>query len=153
MLDLNENEILRVALAHEERAKSFYEWLARRQGDGPAGDLFDYLATQEEGHIRRLSAVHGIPAFEAAWEEKYVPYLIDLEQLAWEEGIEAAGAEGPDALRKGLLLAKKAESHAIAFYNRACELAEDRNTVDLLRDLESEERIHLSKIEEYLRDL
>jgi rubrerythrin len=148
LLDLNEVEI-----AHEERARSYYERLARRQGDGPAGDLFGYLALEEEGHIRRLSAVHGIPAFEAEWERKYLPYLIDLDRLAWEEGVEAEGAEGTDALRKGLLIARKAESHAIAFYGKACEVVEDQRTVGLLRTLESEERVHLAKIETYLRDL
>lgn len=153
MLDLNEIEILQVALVHEERAKTFYERLARTQGDTPAGDLFDFLAREEEGHIRKLSAAHGIPAFESGREEKYLPYLIDLDRLAWEEGVEAGGAEGPDAVRKGLSVAKKAESHAIAFYRRAGDVVEDRNTRELLSELESEERAHLAKIEAYLKDL
>lgn len=153
MLDLNEVEILRLALVHEERAKTFYDRLARVQGNSPAGDLFDYLATEEEGHIRRLSALCRIPALEAGWEAKYLPYLIDLDRLAWEEGVEASGTEGQDAVRKGLLIAKKAESHAIAFYGRAGELAEDRNTAGVLRTLESEERRHLAKIEALLKGL
>jgi len=102
MLDRNEIEILEVALAHEERAKTFYEGLARRQGDTPAGDLFAFLAEEEDGHIRKLSAKYGISASVAAWGEKALPYMIDLDRLAWEEGVEAGGAEGPDALRKGL---------------------------------------------------
>lgn len=153
MLDLNEIEILQIALAHEKQAKTFYERLARRQGDTPAGELFDFLGREEEGHIRKLSAVHGIPAFEAEWEEKYLPYMIDLDRLAWEEGVEAGGAEGPDAVRKGLSVAKKAESHAIAFYRKAAEVVEDRNTQRLLSELEAEERIHLAKIEAYLKGL
>ncbi len=153
MLDLNEVEILQLALVHEERAKRFYERLARVQGNSPAGDLFAYLAIEEEGHVRRLSAAYGIPAFEAGWEVKYLPYLIDLDRLAWEEGVDAAGTEGQDAVRKGLLIAKKAESHAIAFYGRAGEMAEDRNTAGVLRVLESEERHHLAKIEAFLNDL
>ncbi len=153
MLDLNEIEILQVAMVHEERAKTFYERLARFQGNTPAGDLFAFLAREEEGHIRRLSALHGIPAFEAGRAEKYLPYLIDLDRLAWEEGVEAGGAEGPDAVRKGLSVAKKAESHAIAFYRQAAELVGDRNTRMLLSELEAEERIHLAKIEAYRKDL
>ena len=153
MLDRNVIEILTVALAHEERAKTFYEGLARRQGDNPAGDLFAFLAEEEDGHIRKLSAKHGISASVAAWGEKVLPYMIDLDRLAWEEGIEAGGAEGPDALRKGLLVAKKAEAHAIAFYHQAGKAVEDRETGELLSQLESEERIHLAKIEAFLKDL
>jgi len=153
MLDLNEIEILQVALAHEKQAKTFYERLARHQGDTPAGDLFAFLADEEERHIRKLSAKHGIPAFEADWQEKYLPYLIDLDRLAWEEGVDAGGAEGPDAHRKGLSVARKAEAHAIAFYRQAAEVVEDGNVRNLLSDLESEERIHLEKIEAFLKDL
>src|SRR3989337_67160 len=112
MMDLNEIEILQVALAHETRARIFYERLARRQGNTPAGDLFAFLAEEEEGHIRKLSAKHGIPALEADWEEKYLPYLIDLDRLAWEEGVEAGGAEGAAAQRKGHSAPKKAEAAA-----------------------------------------
>jgi len=153
MLDLNEIEILQVALAHEKKAKTFYERLARRQGDTPAGDLFAFLADEEERHIRKLSEKHGVPAFEADWQEKYLPYLIDLDRLAWEEGVDAGGAEGPDAHRKGLAVARKAEVHAIAFYHQAAEVVEDGNVRSLLSDLESEERLHLEKIEAFLKDL
>lgn len=153
MLDLNEIEILQVALAHEKQARTFYERLARHQGDTPGGDLFAFLAEEEQGHIRKLSAKHGIPEFEADWEEKYLPYLIDLDRLAWEEGVDAGGTEGPDALRKGLSVAKKAESHAIAFYHMAAKVVEDRNTQDMLSELEAEERIHLAKIEAHLESL
>jgi hypothetical protein len=117
------------------------------------GDLFAFLAEEEDGHIRKLSAKHGISASVAAWGEKVLPYMIDLDRLAWEEGIEAGGAEGPDALRKGLLVAKKAEAHAIAFYHQAGKVVEDRDTGKLLSQLESEERIHLAKIEAFLKDL
>ncbi len=153
MLDLNEVEILQVALAHEKQARTFYERLARRQGDTPAGDLFAFLAEEEEGHIRRISAKHGIPAFQADWEEKYLPYLIDLDRLAWEEGVEAGGDEGPDAQRKGLSVARKAEAHAIAFYHQAAKTVEDESTRNLLSDLESEERTHLAKIDACLSGL
>src|SRR3990172_467105 len=118
MLDLNEIEILQVALAHETHARIFYERLARRQGDTPVGNLFAFLAEEEEGHIRKLSAKHGIPAFEAGWEEKYLPYLIDLDRLAWEEGGEAGGGGGAPNPKKGVSVAKKAEGHAIAFYHQ-----------------------------------
>ena len=153
MLDLNEIEILQVALAHERQAQIFYGRLARRHGDAPAGDLFEYLAGEEEGHIRKLSKVHGIPEYEAGWKEKYLPYMIDLDRLAWEEGVDAGGAEGADAQRKGLSVARKAESHAVAFYRQASKVVEDARTRDLLAGLEAEERIHLAKIEAFLKDL
>jgi len=37
MQDLNEVEILQVALAHEERARAFYERMSARHGDSTAG--------------------------------------------------------------------------------------------------------------------
>lgn len=153
MLDLNEIEILQVAMAHEERARVFYERLSRRHGDTPAGDLFDFLAREEEGHIRKLSAKFGMPQFEAGWDDRYLPYLIDLDRLAWEEGVEAGGAEGREALGKGLSIARKAEEHAIDFYRRAGEIVEDQSTRDLLSELGEEERIHLARIEEHLKQL
>src|SRR5512134_3375620 len=153
MIDLNEIEILQVAVAHEERARTFYDRLAARHAGDPAGDLFGFLAGEEIGHIRKLSARYGVPRFEAGWEEKYLPYLIDLDKLAWEEGLEAEAATGADAVRRGLQIARKAESHAIDFYHRAAGLIEDKNTSGLLAELEGEEKIHLAKIESYLKEL
>jgi len=153
MIDLNEIEILQVAIVHEERARKYYERLAARHAGNPAGDLFGFLAGEEEGHTRKLSAKYGVPRFEAGWEEKYLPYLIDLDKLAWEEGVEAEAAGGGEAVRKGLLIAKKAESHAIDFYSRAAGVVEDKNTKGLFAELEGEEKIHLAKIESYLKEL
>ena len=152
MLDLNEIEILQVALAHENRAKTFYERFAGRCADEAAGRLFAVLAVEEDGHIRKLSSRYKIPAFEAGWEAKSLPYLIDLERLAWEEGIQAGAATGPDAARKGLAIARKAESHAIEFYGMAAGVVEDKNTKDLLAELQAEERTHLGLIESLLAD-
>jgi len=153
MIDLNEIEILQVAIIHEERARKFYERLASRHSKYPAGDLYAFLAGEEEGHLKKLSAKYGVPRFEAGWEEKYLPSLIDLDKLAWEDGVEAEATAGFEAVRKGLLIARKAESHAIDFYNRAAGVVEDRNTKELFAELEGEEKIHLAKIEGYLKEL
>jgi rubrerythrin len=159
MLDLNEVEILQVALASEERARTFYERQAARHGGTPAGDLFTFLAGEEAGHIRKLSAAYGIPAFEAGWEAKYLPYLLDLDRLVREEGLEsdsgaAPGAVSPDeAVRKGLAVAGEAERHAVSFYEAAAGVVEDRDTKDLLLRLKDEERTHLARIEGYRNDL
>ena len=153
MLDLNEIEILQVAVVHEERARKFYERLAARHARNPAGDLFGFLAGEGGGDIRKLSAKCVAPRFEAGWEQKYLPYLIDLDKLAWEEGVEVEGASGVEAVRKGLLIARKAESHAIDFYSRAARVVEDKDTKGLFAELEGEEKIHLAKIESYLKEL
>jgi rubrerythrin len=153
MIDLNEIEILQVALAHEERARAFYVRMAERYGGSVAGDLFLFLSREEEAHIRRLSSRYGIPEFEKKWEEKFLPYLIDLDRLAREEGVDAQHATGPEAVRRGLAIARKAESHAIAFYAGAGKVVEDPSTKTLLAELEEEERNHLAKIEGYLADL
>ena len=153
MLDLNEIEILQVALAHEERARAFYVRTADRHGDSSARDLFLFLSREEEGHIRRLTSRYGIPEFEKTWEEKSLPHLIDLDRLTWEEGVGTQVTTGPEAVRRGLGIARKAESHAIAFYAEAGKVVEDPSTKTLLAELEGEERNHLAKIEGYLADL
>jgi rubrerythrin len=153
MQDLNEVEILQVALAHEERARAFYERMSARHGDSTAGDLFAWLSREEVAHIRKLTGRHGIPEFEVKWQEKYLPYLIDLDRLAWEEGVGTQYVSGQEAVRRGLGIARKAETHAVAFYSRAAKVVEDKRTKDLLAELEAEERNHLAKIEGYLADL
>jgi rubrerythrin len=60
---------------------------------------------------------------------------------------------GPEAVRRSLGIARKAESHAIAFYSQSGEAVEDKKTKALLAELEEEERNHLAKIEGYLADL
>lgn len=153
MLDRNEIEILQVALAHEERARKFYERLASACGATPAGDLFTFLAAEERGHIEKLCAVHRVPPFEASWEEGRLPELADLERVAWEDGEEAAGAPGEAAVRKGLAIAARAEGAAASFYASAARTAESREARDLLAWLESEERIHLARVERYIEEL
>ena len=153
MLDLNEIEILQVALAHEERARAFYERMSARLGGSAAGDLFGFLSREEVAHIRKLTGRYGIPEFEKNWQEKYLPFLIDLDRLAWEEGIGTQHASGPESIRRGLGIARKAEMHAIAFYAGAVKVVEDKGTRELLAELEGEERNHLAKIEGYLADL
>jgi hypothetical protein len=127
--------------------------MSARHGDSTAGDLFAWLSREEVAHIRRLTERHGIPEFEKTWQEKYLPYLIDLDRLAWEEGVGTQYVSGPEAVRRGLGIARKAETHAVAFYARAAKVVEDKRTKDLLAELEGEERNHLAKIEGYLADL
>ena len=153
MLDLNEIEILEVALAHEERARAFYARMADRHGDSTAGDLFAFLSREEEGHIRRLASRYGIPEFGKKREGKFLSYLIDLDRLALEEGLDAQYTTGPMAVRRALGIARKAESHAIAFFVRSRATVEDKGTNALLAALEGEERNHLARIEGYLADL
>jgi len=148
MLDLNEIEILQVALAHEERARGWYDRQAEERKRTPAGALFDFLAGEEEGHIRKLSARFRIPEIEAKWEHKYLPFLIDLERIARElEETET------DPLRRALSVAQTAEEHAVEFYGKAAETVEDGNAKVLLTELQEEERIHLARIEEFRRKI
>ncbi|MBI5904530.1 MAG: ferritin family protein [Deltaproteobacteria bacterium] len=153
MLDLNEIEILQVALSHEGRAREFYDRMAARHGDSTAGDLFRYLSAEEEGHIRKLTARYRYPAFEAAQPEKHLPYLIDLDRMAREDGVDADVDTGPEAVRRGLGIARKAELHAVEFYSLAGGVVDDKATKTLLAELEDEERRHLARIEGHLANL
>ena len=153
MLDLNEIEILQVAVAHEERARVFYVRMANRHDQSTTRDLFLFLSREEEGHIRRLTSRYGIPEFEKTWEEKSLPHLINLDRLAWEEGLASQYTTGPEAVRRALGIARKAESHAIIFYAQSQETVDEKKTKALLAELEEEERNHLARIEGYLADL
>jgi rubrerythrin len=153
LLDLNEVEILQVALSHEGRARDFYDRMASRYGDSAAGDLFRFLSLEEDGHIRKLTARHRYPAFEAALQEKHLPYLIDLDRMAREEGMDAQVDTGPEAIRRGLGIARRAELHAVEFYSLAGGVVDDKATKALLAELEAEERHHLAKIEGHLANL
>ncbi|RJP25281.1 MAG: hypothetical protein C4529_01495 [Deltaproteobacteria bacterium] len=153
MLDLNEIEILQVALSHERRAREFYDRMAVRYGDSTAGDLFRYLSGEEDGHIRKLAARYRYPAFEAALQEKHLPYLIDLDRMAREDGVDAGVDTGPEAVRRGLGIARKAEQHAVEFYSLAGGVVDDHTTKTLLAELEEEERHHLARIEGHLANL
>jgi rubrerythrin len=127
--------------------------MAERHGGSTAGDLFVFLSREEERHIRRLTSRYGIPEFEKKWEEKFLPYLIDLDRLAREEGLDTPSTTGPEAVRRGLEIARTAESHAVSFYVRSGQVVEDEKTKALLAELEVEERNHLAKVEGYLADL
>lgn len=153
MLDLNEIEILQVALAHEERARAYYERQAVLHGRTPAGALFDFLAGEEEGHIRKISTRFGISKVEAKWEHKFLPYLIDLEQVARDREAEEGASAGDDPVRRGLSVAKAAEEHAVEFYGNAADTVDDPDTKELLSALQGEEQIHLARIEEFRKKL
>ncbi len=148
MLDLNEIEILQVALAHEERARAWYDREAEKRKRTPAGALFDFLAGEEAGHIRKLSARFDIPSIEAKWEHKVLPFLIDLDRIARERE-----ESETDPLHRALSVAKTAEEHAVEFYGLAAETVEDRGAKELLTALQAEERIHLARIEEFRRKI
>ncbi|GAB4368526.1 MAG: hypothetical protein Kow00128_13940 [Deltaproteobacteria bacterium] len=144
MFDRNEIEILQVALAHEERARAWYDREAEARKRTPAGALFDFLAAEEAGHIRKLSARFEIPETEATWDHRFLPSLIDLEKIARE-----AEETESDPLRRALSVAQAAEERAVEFYGTAAETVSDRNTRELLLALREEERIHLARIEEF----
>lgn len=144
MIDRNEIETLQAALAHEERARSWYDREAEARKGTPAGALFDFLAAEEAGHIRKLSARFEIPETEATWDHRFLPSLIDLERIARE--VEETET---DPLRRALSVAKTAEERAVEFYGTAAETVSDRNTRGLLLALLEEERAHLARIEEF----
>ncbi|HZW36792.1 MAG TPA: hypothetical protein VFF01_07590, partial [Candidatus Deferrimicrobiaceae bacterium] len=62
------------------------------------------------------------------------------------------GTPSAEAARKGLAIARAAESHAIEFYAEAAGVVDDGSTKRLLAELEAEERIHLGRIETLLAD-
>jgi len=87
------------------------------------------------------------------WQEKYLPYLIDLDRLAWEEGVGTLVRFRPGGGPPRPRDREKGRDPRRRLLRRAAKVVEDKRTKDLLAELEAGGAEHLAKIEGYLADL
>lgn len=135
--ELNEQEILALAISSEEDDAQIYRGYAERlRADYPdSAKVFDAMAAEEDEHRRRLIELH---------KERFG----DVIPLIRREHVAGYYARRPIWLVENLGLdrirqeAAKMEKDAEAFYTRAAQRTKDAATRKLLGDLAAEEAGH-----------
>jgi len=135
--DLNEQEILALAISSEEDDAQIYRGYAERlRADFPnSAKVFDVMATEEDEHRRRLIELH---------KERFG----DVIPLIRREHVAGFYARRPIWLVENLGLDRireevaKMEQDAEAFYTRAAQQTKDAATRKLLGDLAADEAGH-----------
>ncbi len=135
--DLNEQEILALAISSEEDDAQIYRGYAERlRADFPnSAKVFDAMAAEEDEHRRRLIELH---------KERFG----DVIPLIRREHVAGFYARRPIWLVENLGLERireevaKMEQDAEAFYTRAAQQTKDATTRKLLGDLAADEAGH-----------
>ena len=138
--DLNEQEILALAISSEEDDAQIYRGYAERlRADFPnSAKVFDAMAAEEDEHRRRLIELH---------KERFG----DVIPLIRREHVAGFYARRPIWLVENLGLERireevaKMEQDAEAFYTRAAKQTKDAATRKLLGDLAADEAGHNAK--------
>ncbi|AXX99413.1 iron exporter MbfA [Profundibacter amoris] len=138
--DLNEQEILALAISSEEDDAQIYRGYAERlRADFPnSAKVFDAMAAEEDEHRRRLIELH---------KERFG----DVIPLIRREHVAGFYARRPIWLVENLGLERireevaKMEQDAEAFYTRAAQQTKDAATRKLLGDLAADEAGHNAK--------
>jgi len=138
--DLNEQEILALAISSEEDDAQIYRGYAERlRADYPnSAKIFDAMAAEEDEHRRRLIDLH---------KERFG----DVIPLIRREHVAGFYARRPIWLVENLGLERireevaKMEQDAEAFYTRAAQQTKDAATRKLLGDLAADEAGHNAK--------
>ncbi len=138
--DLNEQEILALAISSEEDDAQIYRGYAERlRADFPnSAKVFDAMAAEEDEHRRRLIDLH---------KERFG----DVIPLIRREHVAGFYARRPIWLVENLGLERireevaKMEQDAEAFYTRAAQQTKDAATRKLLGDLAADEAGHNAK--------
>ncbi len=141
-LDLDESEILALAISSEEDDARIYATFASmlREKYPASAEIFDEMAKEEEGHRRRL-----IENFESRFG-RTIPLLR-------REHVAGYYYRRPVWLTKNLTLdrirdeATRMEEEAASFYQRAAANSSDTQTRKLLGDLAAAERKHETRAE------
>jgi len=140
LADLDEREVLALAIANEETDRRLYlDYALALQEDAPeSAEMLAEMARVEDGHRRRL-----LDLFRARFGD-HIP-LIRREDIA---GFQAATplwrlrAAGPAAIRRQV---ERIEDQARAFYESAAAAAQDADVRQLLGDLAAEEAGHVAE--------
>jgi len=135
--DLNEQEILALAISNEDEDNRIYRSFADRlRGSYPeTADMYDKMAQEEIGHRDMLLALH---------RQKFGDFLPlirrqDVKGFVPRRSIWLNRTLGIDATRK---FAEEMEYETARFYRRAAQTAHDDAVRDLLRTLAAAEDKH-----------
>lgn len=133
------NDVVSFAIGKEEEAATLYRGLAERTDQSGVKQMFLDLATQEDGHKRRLQSIKrdGLPSGGDApvRDLKISDFLSDVEV-------------GPDSdYQEILIFAMKREEASVALYTNLASQAADAAISGVFEALADEERKHKLRLE------
>ncbi len=143
------NELLEMALKIEEDGVTFYSYLSRNSEDPRRKELFSYLASQEEQHIKDFKAVSSAllndtePEF---WDEasKYVRSIVEERIFpSAEDMIEKSKKMNFDQILNSTI---KIEKETAIFYEELFDLARAEKSKEILSKIIREEISHVRKL-------
>lgn len=152
--DFNALEVLKMAINVEENGERFYETCAEINTEKEVEKIFTTLAAEERKHLDYFQDL--LDAFDESNEgisknylyedltSDYLKSIVD-EQVFPNKGqaTEDIAANLDDALDVGI----KSEKNSILLYEELMKSEEDDETVTALKELISEEKTHLVKLQ------
>ena len=141
-------ELLAHARVMETEAFECYEDLAGQMevhNNKEVAELFRKIAEEEKKHIDKVDARAG---------DDKLPHIAPWEFKAFET--ESHGLTGAREVHymmtpyHALALALRAEERSYAFFSQVVETAKDDKVLEMARDLQEEERLHVELIKEWL---
>ncbi len=148
-------EAIIIGFGVEQGLREFYLKAAKSVTEGQARDLFLLLGEIEIKHQNKLLEIYtSITGVKATYDD----FALKVVQPAMEGGISTdqyIELYNPDFNSEFdiLSMAMSIEAQALDLYTRAANLAEDTTVRNALFQIASEEKIHLSKLAEYIDNL
>jgi rubrerythrin len=140
--ELNEREVLALAVSLEEDDARFYRDIAEvlREDHPASAQMFDAVADEEDGHRHRL-----LTMYRQRFGD-HIPLLrrADIKGFVHREPIRSAKRIAPDDARQRAAIM---EAETRRFYLEAASRSTDAGTRQLLGDLAAEEGRHEAKVE------
>jgi rubrerythrin len=151
--DERPEEVIALAYGLEAATYRFYENLAERGRDRDVTDAFRRLAQDEVHHQENLwekyRTITGDGKTREAFEAETVTKTLENGKTA-----DQILAEYPDWIkhpRESLELAMSLETDSLDLYLRMAQKSRHKEAVDVFHDLAGEEKLHLKRLGELLR--
>ena len=153
---LSSSEVVQFAVNIEENGRDFYRSFAEKLKSDTERDVFNYLADEEENHIKIFSEMlKSIEKFEPAtsYPDEYFGYLkayadtliFTKDKLELEVAKITSGKEAADfGIRR--------ELDSILYYQEIKSYVPEKEQ-SIIDDVISEERIHFMKLTQFKKDL
>jgi rubrerythrin len=139
------DEIMRFAIRKEADAAALYRMAADRAHPGMR-DTFEALATEEEGHKKKLEAFD--------WEKLDQAVVQDRKGLGIAEGLEEVPFSSDMSYAELLRMAIKTEEKSFKLYHGMAQITQDSTLKKFLLLLAQEESTHKERIEKiYDKDI
>jgi len=144
------SEAVEIGVQIEKNGRDFYNALAVRSKDKKAGDIFRYLASEEEKHIAVFREIlDSVEKYEprGAFPEEYFAYMNALasEHVFTRKGAGEERAKSAKNDKEAVDMGIMAEQESIVFYEGMKEAVPEKDR-KLINKLIREEQSHLVKL-------